>query len=382
MSGKRTPEDEGQPAENGVPHVAQEGTPATPPPIPDTVVQPALKLEVSDSHSRPSDRFGLALGVYIAVAFGLAWLIALPLWFAEGLNTPGFPLYALAMMATPTIAAIVVVLFVEKPPSTMRALGLTPLTPVKRLIGYCLLAFVVIVALCSMALPVGALLGQYEADFTGFSGFEQIIRGQLASAGIPELPLSIETMVMFQLLNIVIASFTINVIPALGEEIGWRGWLLPRLLNHFGAWSAIGISGVMWGIWHAPVILLGYNYPDTPGWLALIAMTIMCTIIGGIIGWLRLRGGSVWPAAIAHSTLNAAAGIYVLFMAEDTSVNTLHASVLGWTGWIIPAIVLILIVTTGRFHAVCETPSLADKRWRNVEVPRYSLDNEAEREYP
>lgn len=314
------------------------------------------------------DRFGLSLGIYIVIAYGLAWLIALPLWFGEGLATSGFFLYALAMMMTPAIAAVTVVFLIEKPQLKARALGLAPLTPIKRLFGFCALAFVVIAALCFVALPVGALLGQYEADFTGFSGFEQVLRTELASVGVQELPFSLQTMIALQLLNMVLASFIINVIPTLGEEIGWRGWLLPHLLRRFGPWGAIAISGVAWGMWHAPLILLGYNYPDAPGWLALLAMTGMCTIIGGIIGWLRLRGGSVWPAAVAHSTFNAVAGVYILFMAADSHVNTLHASVLGWSGWIVPAIVLVFIVTTGRFRPVSETPALEDRHWRSVEL--------------
>lgn len=321
-------------------------------------------------HPHRPDRFGLSVGIYIAIAYGLAWLIALPLWLGEGLATPGFFLYALAMMMTPAIAAVAVVFLIEKPESKARALGLAPFKPVKRLIGVSALAFVVIAALCFVALPVGALLGQYDADFIGFSGFEQVLRTELASVGMQELPFSLQMMIALQLLNIVLASFIFNVIPALGEEIGWRGWLLPHLLQRFGPWSAIAISGVVWGMWHAPVILLGYNYPDAPGWLALLAMTGMCTVIGGIIGWLRLRGGSVWPAAIAHSTFNAAAGVYVLFMAADSHVNTLHGSVLGWSGWIVPAIVLVFIVATGRFRPVSETPALENNHWRSVELPQ------------
>jgi hypothetical protein len=123
----------------------------------------------------------------------------------------------------------------------------------------------------------------------------------------------------------------INLLPALGEEVGWRGWLLPKLMP-LGTLPALLVSGVIWGLWHAPVILLGYNYPDAPGWLALTAMVGMCTVIGAVFGWLRLRSGSVWPAALAHAAFNGAAGSYLLFARAGEHVDTTQATVLGWSG--------------------------------------------------
>ncbi|MDO5719430.1 MAG: CPBP family intramembrane metalloprotease [Actinomycetaceae bacterium] len=309
-----------------------------------------------------------ALVVFVVLAFGLSWLIALPLWLGDGMQTRGFSLYLLAMMATPTIAAVVSVLLVERPVRKLQALGITPLQPVGRLIGFSALAVVLVFLLCLLALPMGALFGVYHADFTGLSGFKQLLDEQMRAANLPPIPLSPGVLLALQFLNIAIASLVINVIPALGEEIGWRGWLLPRLVKRFGPWWSIAISGIMWGLWHSPVILLGYNYPDTPGWLSVLAMTAMCTVVGGIFGWLRLRGGSVWPAAFAHSTFNASAGVFALFMAADTQVDTLHASILGWSGWIIPAVLLIVIVLTGQFRAVGETVRPPMTHWPTVEV--------------
>lgn len=293
-------------------------------------------------------RFGVSLTVFILVSFVLAWLAAIPLWLGDGLNSPLALVLMSAMMFVPTIAALIVVFFVEKPEHKARALGLVPVKPAGRLISYLAIALFLPIILCISALVVGSLLGVYPADFVNFSGFKQITEIQLAEVGITELPLPVGALVALQFVNIVIAALFINIIPALGEEIGWRGWLLPKLLR-FGPWPAILISGVIWGLWHAPVILLGYNYPGTPGWLALIAMTIFSTIMGGIFGWLRLRGGSVWPAALAHSSLNASATLFIVFVAEDGRFDPLHGNITGWSGWIIPAILLTAIVTLGKF---------------------------------
>ncbi|HWY69368.1 MAG TPA: CPBP family intramembrane glutamic endopeptidase [Terriglobales bacterium] len=90
----------------------------------------------------------------------------------------------------------------------------------------------------------------------------------------------------------------------LGEEIGWRGFLFPALLKLGGPVSAILISGLIWALWHYPGIL-GSNYNSGgPAWVALVCFTWMVISGAAIFGWLRVKSGSVWPAAIAHGSHN------------------------------------------------------------------------------
>jgi uncharacterized protein len=291
------------------------------------------------------DRHDLrSIGVFLALAFALAWLVALPLWFGDGLATPWFPLVSIAMMTTPAIAALVVVFVVERPQRTASTLGLWPLTPARRVFGYAALGIVVPIALVLIALPVGALMGVYPADFGNLSAFRQLLDAQ---AGADELPISPGALVALQLATLPVAAF-VNLIPALGEELGWRGWLLPKLMP-LGALPAILISGVIWGAWHAPLILLGYNYPDVPGWLGMTAMVGMCILIGAVFGWLRLRSGSVWPAALAHAAFNGAAGTFLLFAQAGEPIDTTQATILGWSGWIAPLVLVVILIATGRF---------------------------------
>ena len=293
---------------------------------------------------RLSARDERSVGVFLALAFGLSWLVALPLWFGDGLTSPWFTLTAVAMMMTPAVAALIVVFFVERPQLKAWTLGLWPLKPVRRLLGYGALGIVVSIALVLIALPIGALLGVYPADFVNFSAFQQILDQQ--TGGAP-LPMSTGMLVALQL-AILPSAALINLIPALGEELGWRGWLLPKLMP-LGTLPALVISGVIWGLWHAPLILLGYNYPGTPGWLALTAMVAMCILVGAIFGWLRLRSGTVWPAALAHAAFNGAAGSYLLFAKAGERIDTTQATILGWTGWIVPLAIVITLVATGQF---------------------------------
>ncbi len=289
----------------------------------------------------------LPIGVFIAIAFLLSWLVAMPLWLGDGLASPWFIVVSIAMMSTPAIAAIAVVFFVERPARKAQALGLA-VKPVGRFLLYSALSIVVPIALVLVALPVGALLGVYPADFVTFSAFQQTLDDLASSTGSGAIPIPTGALIAIQLATLPLAAF-INLIPALGEELGWRGWLLPKLMP-LGPIAAIVISGVIWGLWHAPLILLGYNYPDAPGWLGLTAMVGMCIVFGAVFGWLRLRSGSVWPPALAHAAFNGAAGSYLLFAMAGEHIDTTQATVLGWTGWIVPIVFVTVVLATGKFR--------------------------------
>ncbi len=295
------------------------------------------------------------VAIFLLLAFGLSWLIALPLWLGDGLASPWLIVVSLGMMFTPAVAALIVVFFVERPTGKARALGLWPVKPLGRFFGYLALGLVVPVALVLVALPIGALLGVYPADFVNFSAFQEIIDSQLDAAGAPGLPVPIGVLVAIQLVSIVFGAF-INLIPSLGEELGWRGWLLPKLLT-LGTVPALLISGVVWGLWHSPLILLGYNYPDAPGWLGVTMMVGMCILVGAVFGWLRIRSESVWPAALAHGAFNAAAGSFLLFAAAGERIDTAQATILGWSGWIVPIALVAVLLLTGQF-----TPAQSRRR--------------------
>ena len=72
------------------------------------------------------------------------------------------------------------------------------------------------------------------------------------------------------------------------------------------------VSGAIWGLWHAPLIMLGANYPGNP-LLGTLLMAINCTIVGTILGWTRLATGSVWPAVLGHAGFNASVGAAYVF---------------------------------------------------------------------
>ena len=91
---------------------------------------------------------------------------------------------------------------------------------------------------------------------------------------------------------------------ALGEEIGWRGFLVPELAKVVG-FPAIGlISGLMWAVYHYPVLLFADYNAGGPAWYGLSCFTFMVIASSYIMAWLTLRSGSLWPAALFHASHN------------------------------------------------------------------------------
>ena len=91
---------------------------------------------------------------------------------------------------------------------------------------------------------------------------------------------------------------------ALGEEIGWRGFLVPEL-NKVVSFTGVGlISGLMWAVYHFPVLLFADYNKGAPAWYSLLCFTLMVVADSFILAWLTLRSRSLWPAAIFHGSHN------------------------------------------------------------------------------
>ena len=109
------------------------------------------------------------------------------------------------------------------------------------------------------------------------------------------------------MINLVIAVTTITIYSvrtAAGEEIGWRGYMLTRLIDA-GLPKPILISGLIWGFWHVPLILGGVYLVGPPPLLAAALWMVTATAFSFVFARLRLATGSVWPAITLHSAWNA-----------------------------------------------------------------------------
>lgn len=92
---------------------------------------------------------------------------------------------------------------------------------------------------------------------------------------------------------------------AAGEEIGWRGFLVPALSEKYAFGGVVLISGLIWAAWHMPVVLFADYNGAAPKGYSVACFTVMILASGAIAAWLRLRSGSVWPAIVFHATHNA-----------------------------------------------------------------------------
>lgn len=288
----------------------------------------------------------LPVAIFVVCAYALGWFVALPLWLGDGLLSPLVLPVTVGLMFAPTLALLITWLLTGRPAGFWLSTGIWPLPKWRPFLKYLGLALLIPFLLCLVALPVGQLFGVYRADWVGLSGWSQQVGSMLPSEAVGLTPKELAAVQ----LAAVIPGALFNLIPALGEELAWRGWLFPRLL-HLGAARAIVLSGIIWGAWHAPLLLLGYNYPLAAPWLAVVLMCGMCIVVGGVLAWLRMRSQSVWPAALAHGCLNASAGVGIIFIAKDTTLNTIHASILGWSGWIVPALLVAYLVHRRAFRA-------------------------------
>jgi len=141
----------------------------------------------------------------------------------------------------------------------------------------------------------------------------QALLAQAAAAG-SQVPFGPPVFILIQIAQALIIAPVVNSLPTLGEEFGWRAYLQPKLMP-LGWRRAMIIVGVIWGVWHWPILAMGYNYgleyAGAP-WLGMLLFVVFTTLLGIVFGWLTIRGGSVWPAVIGHGALNGIAALPAL----------------------------------------------------------------------
>jgi membrane protease YdiL (CAAX protease family) len=180
--------------------------------------------------------------------------------------------------------------------------------------------------------------GSFDPELT-------VLKNLAATTGKPELTAT--TLLLVQALQVVVIGPIINIIPTLGEELGWRGYLLPKLRGFFSDRAALFITGMIWGIWHWPVIVMGHNYGTGYvgyPWLGILAMIVFCVVLGIIEGYVAIKLASVIPAAMIHSVLNAGGGlpIYLAKSGYNTLLGPAVTGLIGGLPFIVLAVVLFI----------------------------------------
>lgn len=137
----------------------------------------------------------------------------------------------------------------------------------------------------------------------------------------------INGMSMVQVVSLLVTlGFLSSCITAAGEEIGWRGLLVPELVRETSYTNTALISGGIWALWHYPGILFSdYGNLATPLWFRLVSFSLSVIGISFVLAWLRLKSDSLWPAVVLHASHN----LFIQGVFTPLTADT------GLTDWVI-----------------------------------------------
>jgi len=222
-----------------------------------------------------------------------------------------------AAMFFPGISAFIVRKFITKEGFRDAGLRIGPKKPYLQAAVFIPLIFIVIYAITALF---------YSPDFT--------LRTFMEQNGIVETPMEPTAFIALLFISTLIITPLINSIPAFGEEFGWRGYLLPKLLP-LGREKALILSGITWGLWHLPfVFFIGFGgYTNRlAGGLVFVAVI---TLLGVYIGALTLKNESFLLASFMHGVFNAQAyGIWTIVFPD-------YNHLIGGIGGLIGLLVLL-----------------------------------------
>ncbi|HEU5374651.1 MAG TPA: CPBP family intramembrane glutamic endopeptidase [Ktedonobacteraceae bacterium] len=281
------------------------------------------------------------IGLFLLLTFGISW----GLWL--GLRAMGVPftIRAALGMFGPALGALLTRL-IRREGWVDAGLGLR--TRGQRGAGWMYLAaYVVPPVLIAASIGFVLLVGYEQWDLNQhLHTLADALQTRLGTRGLQGM--STTQLASISLIAQTVLAFTLglpfNMIFTFGEEFGWRGYLLPRLAPLGGLPAAI-LVGLVWGFWHAPLIVLdGYNYPGHP-WLGIVVMMLFTVLLSIIFAWLRFRSGSVWPSTLAHAAFNAQAGFGALVLSGG---NSLLRAPIGLLGLVPMFCFALVLVVTGR----------------------------------
>jgi membrane protease YdiL (CAAX protease family) len=286
--------------------------------------------------------------IFLAFAFGISWATALVIYLTGGLENSATITIAgaqmnlsLILMATfymfgPALANIITRLLTRE---GQQELKLKPMFDQGRWVYF----------LAAWLLPGGLTILGTVLFFLFFPAYYDsgltTLQTQMELAGAsPGNPWPI---VIVQVVMGILISPLLNALPTFGEEFGWRGYLQPKLMP-LGGRKAVLLTGIIWGVWHWPVILMGYNYgldyfgAPVMGPLAMVVFTI---VISALLGWVTIKVDNVWPAVIGHGALNGIAALGVLFIVGEPStlLGPTPVGIIGGLGFIITALIIFYL---------------------------------------
>jgi uncharacterized protein len=285
------------------------------------------------------------INLYILFSFTFSWTVALIMALAHVKlgSILGTVLLAALYMPGPALATFIIQKFVYK--EGFKQYGWTF---DKKAIKWILFTPLLFLALTLLTFAIIALFGNThlipqfgQLDFTQENFNARLM--ELASSSmdidkieLPDIPPKLLFIAM--LAQGIIAGSTISLPIMFGEEFGWRGLMLKETRS-LGFLKANAFIGLVWGIWHLPVILMGHNYPHHP-YLGILMMCLFTIAVAPLFAYVRIKTKSILGACMLHGMVNATGAMYMLYIANR---NELYSSVAGWAGIIAGTILTVCI---------------------------------------
>lgn len=236
------------------------------------------------------------IGTFLGLTFGLTGFTE---WLIHILSPPSaaqeFEYYVLAVTWSPGIAALLTYRIHHQ---NFAALGLNWTANPYYLVSY----------LTPLAYSLPAYLVVWRLGLGHF--YDQAAFQNLTQhLGLTQLP---RPLAMTGLIVILSTFGCLNYgLAALGEEIGWRGLLVPELAKILPFWQTALLSGLIWSLWHYPIILFSDYNGGTPAWYSTLCFTVTLTGSSFPLTWLRLRSGTVWTGVIFHASHTCLSSAYL-----------------------------------------------------------------------
>lgn len=287
---------------------------------------------------------------YSIIVCVVSWLYAAIMIFGVGIKNPAdnltiYTFFASSYMFLPMICALGLQIMTCRKTHVRVSLRETGLLRFNIKSSW-LVAWILPIIIVLLTIVVNSLFPDVEIkkDLTDLVPMDQVDEEQMGIVGMMMKP---AFMTVITIISGLFAGATINALYAFGEEYGWRNYLVAALKGKKFVFAAIFI-GIVWGIWHFPLILLGHNYPQH-NVIGVFMMVIFCVLLSFIETYFVLKAKSVYPAAIFHGTINAVAGLNVILMRGG---NDLLNGAQGLSGFIVMAITIFVIYIFDKY--VCK----------------------------
>jgi membrane protease YdiL (CAAX protease family) len=242
---------------------------------------------------------------FLAITLALSAIFYALIIQSGSINANG-GILVLGLMWMPGISGMATQLIYEH---SLRGMGWKP-----GKFKYLLLAYLIPLIYCLVVYGITWLTGMGKVPNPDFMNHINEVFGASKASPLVKILIYCANIAVFGLIS--------GLLSGAGEEIGWRGLFVPELAKVTSFRNTTLISGLVWTLWHLPLILfLDYNMPGIPKWYAAVMFTIMVLGINTVFSWLRLKSGSLWPAVVLHASHNLFVQAIFTPLTEQTAIT-------------------------------------------------------------